>query len=205
MINVRLRAFTFAILLLSVFSVHAQQATAEAPPVMPSGTYKMDKNHAYLVFSYLHMGFSHPMLRFTNFDVEIQYDSANIDNSKATVNIAVSSIDSGVATFNAELAGEKFLDGGKFPEITFVSTSYKTTGKDTAVLAGDLTIKGVSKPVSLDVRLNRAAEHPMSKNPMLGFSATGKFNRSEFGMGMFTPMVSDELGLQFEGEFGLAK
>ena len=204
MVKVKISLLTFAILLFSVVTVHAQQSTAPAP-VLPSGTYKMDKNHGYLVFSYLHMGFSHPMLRFTNFDTEIQYDSANIDNSSAKVNIAVNSIDAGIATFNAELASEKFLDAAKFPEITFTSTSYKSTGTDTAVLTGDLTIKGVTKPVSLDVRLNRAAEHPMSKNPMLGFSATGKFNRSEFGMGMFTPMVSDELGLQFEGEFGLAK
>ena len=204
MVKVKISLLTFAILLFSVVTVHAQQSTAPAP-VLPSGTYKMDKNHGYLVFSYLHMGFSHPMLRFTNFDTEIQYDSANIDNSSAKVNIAVNSIDAGIATFNAELASEKFLDAAKFPEITFTSTSYKSTGTDTAVLTGDLTIKGVTKPVSLDVHLNRAAEHPMSKNPMLGFSATGKFNRSEFGMGMFTPMVSDELGLQFEGEFGLAK
>jgi len=204
MVKVKISLLTFAILLFSVVTVHAQQSTAPAP-VLPSGTYKMDKNHGYLVFSYLHMGFSHPMLRFTNFDTEIQYDSANIDNSSAKVNIAVNSIDAGIATFNAELASEKFLDAAKFPEITFTSTSYKSTGTDTAVLTGDLTIKGVTKPVSLDVHLNRAGEHPMSKNPMLGFSATGKFNRSEFGMGMFTPMVSDELGLQFEGEFGLAK
>lgn len=203
MVKVKISLLTFAILLFSVVTVHAQQSTAPAP-VLPSGTYKMDKNHGYLVFSYLHMGFSHPMLRFTNFDTEIQYDSANIDNSSAKVNIAVNSIDAGIATFNAELASEKFLDAAKFPEITFTSTSYKSTGTDTAVLTGDLTIKGVTKPVSLDVHLNRAGEHPMSKNPMLGFSATGKFNRSEFGMGMFTPMVSDELGLQFEGEFGLA-
>ncbi|OGT77324.1 MAG: hypothetical protein A3I78_07255 [Gammaproteobacteria bacterium RIFCSPLOWO2_02_FULL_56_15] len=204
MVKVKISLLTFAILLFSVVTVHAQQSTAPAP-VLPSGTYKMDKNHGYLVFSYLHMGFSHPMLRFTNFDTEIQYDSANIDNSSTKVNIAVNSIDAGIATFNAELASEKFLDAAKFPEITFTSTSYKSTGTDTAVLTGDLTIKGVTKPVSLDVHLNRAGEHPMSKNPMLGFSATGKFNRSEFGMGMFTPMVSDELGLQFEGEFGLAK
>jgi polyisoprenoid-binding protein YceI len=205
MVKFKSSFIAFALLLLTLSAAHAQQApAAAAAPALPSGVYKMDKNHGYLVFSYLHLGFSHPLLRFTNFDTEIQYDGAKIDNSTAKVTIAVNSIDSGVANLNNELVGDKFLDAAKFPEITFVSTAYKTTGKDTATLTGDLTIKGVTKPVTLDVRLNKAGEHPMSKKPVLGFSATGKFNRSEFGMGMMTPMVGDELSLQFEGEFGLA-
>src|SRR3989304_998226 len=111
-----------ALLLLSV-SAYPQESTA-----LPSGVYKMDKNHGYLVFSYLHLGYSHPLLRFTNFDTEIQYDGAKIDNSTAKVTIAVNSIDSGVASLNNELVGDKFLDAAKFPEITFVSTAYKSTG-----------------------------------------------------------------------------
>lgn len=202
MVKFKSSLIAIALLLLSV-SAYAQESPAAAP-ALPSGVYKMDKNHGYLIFSYLHLGFSHPLLRFTNFDTEIQYDGAKIDNSTAKVTIAVNSIDSGVANLNNELVGDKYLDAAKFPEITFVSTSYKTTGKDTAALTGDLTIKGVTKPVTLDVHLNKAGEHPMNKKPMLGFSATGKFNRSEYGMGMMTPMVSDELSLQFEGEFALA-
>jgi polyisoprenoid-binding protein YceI len=198
------RVVTFFGLLLIACMAAAQQDPAD-PSAVPSGTYKMDKNHAYLVFSYLHMGFSHPMLRFTDFDSEIQYDSENIENSRAAVTIAVNSIDAGIPDFNEELASDKFLDGGKFPEITFATTSYKATGKDTGQMTGNLTIKGITRPVSLDVKLNRAAEHPMSKNPMMGFSANGKFNRSEFDMGMFTPMVGDELSIQFEGEFGKTK
>lgn len=202
MVKFKSSLIAIALLLLSV-SAYSQESPAAAP-ALPSGVYKMDKNHGYLIFSYLHLGFSHPLLRFTNFDTEIQYDGAKIDNSTAKVTIAVNSIDSGVANLNNELVGDKYLDAAKFPEITFVSTSYKTTGKDTAALTGDLTIKGVTKPVTLDVHLNKAGEHPMNKKPMLGFSATGKFNRSEYGMGMMTPMVSDELSLQFEGEFALA-
>src|SRR3972149_9357814 len=133
MVKVKISLLTFAILLFSVVTVHAQQSTAPAP-VLPSGVYKMDKNHGYLVFSYLHLGYSHPLLRFTNFDTEIQYDGAKIDNSTAKVTIAVNSIDSGVASLNNELVGDKFLDAAKFPEITFVSTAYKSTGADTATL-----------------------------------------------------------------------
>lgn len=197
----RATVFT-AMFLFSCFAA-AQQGTAD-PAAVPSGTYKMDKNHAYLVFSYTHLGFSHPMLRFTDFDSQIQYDSGNIEKSRASVSINVNSIDAGVPDFNKELAGDKFLNAAQYPEIIFETTDYQAISKDAGVMTGNLTIKDITKPVTLNVKLNQAAEHPMSKKPMLGFSATGTFNRSDFDMGMYTPMVSDELSVQFEGEFARA-
>ncbi|WP_417320535.1 YceI family protein [Emcibacter sp.] len=169
---------------------------------VPSGIYILEKKHAYLQFSYSHMGASHPIILFRNFDATLHYNSGNAESSKLKVTIDPKSIDSGLPKFDEELANDaKFLDAGKYPEITFVATKLEQTSEGKGKMTGDLTIKGVTKPVTLDVTLNKAAKHPMSGQPMLGFSATGSFKRSDFGVGYAVPMVGDEIIMTIEVEF----
>ena len=177
---------------LVAFGFNAKPSSA-ADLGVPSGVYMNDPAHTYVAFSYTHMGFSHPILRFNAIAATLNFDAAHPDQSKLDVKIDAKSIDGGTSTFDEHLNSDRFFDTAKFPEITFKATSIKVTG--------DLTIKGVTKPVTLDVTLNKAGPNPMTKAPSMGFSATGMLKRSDWGLGAYVPNVSDEVKLMIESEF----
>lgn len=164
----------------------------------PSGTYGVDKNHAYITFSYLHHGFSNPHVGFDNFDATLELDSENVENSSLTVDIDANSINSRVEIFNEHLRGEDFFDTANHPGITFVSTGMKSTGENTYAVEGDLTIKGVTKAVTLDTTINRFGT--VRGTQKLGVSAETKVMRSEWGLTNGLPNVSDEVTLLIEVE-----
>jgi len=168
-----------------------------------AGTYQMDKSHGYVTFSYSHFGLSNPQISFKDVDANITFDPENPAASSVNVTIAANSIDSDVAVFNDHLNSENWFDTAKFPEITFVSTSLTQDAADSAegTLTGDLTIKGITKPVTLDVTLLGAMEHPLSKKDTLGINATTTVLRSEFDMGAYGQAVSDEVTITISGEF----
>ena len=163
-------------------------------------TYKIDANHTDVVASWSHFGFSNPIAHFGKVDGSITYDPANVGASKVEVTIPLSGLNSHVGDFDDHLRSADFFDAGKFPNITFKSTSVKAAGKGKLKVTGDLTIKGVTKPVVLDVNLNKAGEHPMTKVPAIGFDATATVKRSDFGVGAYAPMVSDEVALKITTE-----
>lgn len=167
-----------------------------------AGTYKMDVTHGYVTFSYSHFGLSNPQISFKNVDANITLDAENPTASAVNVTIAANSIDSDVAIFNEHLNSENWFDTAKFPEITFVSTAL-TQGDDhhTGTLTGNLTVKGITKPVTLDVTLLGAMEHPLSKKDTLGINATTTVLRSDFDLGAYAPAVSDEITIRISGEF----
>ena len=167
---------------------------------MPAGSYGLDKTHAYITFTYSHLGFSNPRVGFDAFDVALDLDNDAPENSSIKVMIDAASINSRVEEFDEHLNGEKFFDTGRFPNIGFTSTSIEQTGQDTFKVNGDLTIKGVTKAVTLDARINKAAAHPMSKTPTVGVSATTDILRSEWGLGEYAPMVSDRVNIEIEVE-----
>lgn len=167
---------------------------------VPSGHYVLEKNHGYISFSYSHLGFSTPHIAFTDFEVDLQLDVEQPQNSKLNVTIDAKSVTSQVAEFDEHLAGERFFDSEKFPTITFVSTSIELGDAGTATITGDLTIKGQSPQVVLNAKLNKAGNHPMLKKPVAGFNAEAKVSRSAWGMGYAVPMVSDEVTLQISVE-----
>jgi polyisoprenoid-binding protein YceI len=160
---------------------------------VPSGKYSLDLHHAYISFSYSHMGFSTPNLGFREFDATLDLDSDNLENSAIDVVIDATSIDSMKDDFNGHLNGADFFDTANFPQATFKSTKIESTGADTFNVMGDLTIKGVTKPVTLAATINKAAMHPMQKKPTVGFSAETTIMRSEFGLGKYVPNVGDEV------------
>ena len=160
---------------------------------MPSGSYELDKTHGYITFSYNHLGFSTPQVGFRSFDVALELDSANIENSEVTVMIDATSLDSRVEVFNGHLNGENFFDTANYPEITFVSTGIKSTGDNTFDLMGDLTLKGTTLPVTLHATLQKADLHPMRKVPTIGVTAHTTVSRTAFGMERGVPAISDEV------------
>lgn len=174
----------------------AQSGSAQAlVSAMPqAGTYKIDNTHAQVRMTWNHMGLSRPGATFEQVDGTIHIDPANPEHSSVNVTIAASSVDTGVAALDKDFLGDKFFDVAKYPTITFKSTKVQTTGlgREFTVL-GDLTVKGVTKPVELRAVLNGAGNHPMMKVPTAGFSAKATIKRSDFGMGMFVPLVSDDL------------
>lgn len=181
------RTLVTAILLVFAANTHAGLAD------VPSGEYGLDKFHGYISLSYDHLGFSTPNVGFRNFDANLVLDADDVENSSIEVVIDTTSIDSRVEVFNGHLNGENFFDTKNFPQATFSSTSIESTGEDTFNVTGDLTIKDVTKSVTLEAKLNKAAIHPMRKVPTLGFSAMTKILRSDFGISRAVPNVGDEV------------
>ena len=163
-------------------------------------TYKIDANHTDVVASWSHFGFSNPIAHFGKVDGNITYDPANVGASKVEVTIPLSGLNSHVGDFDDHLRSADFFDAEKFPTITFKSTSVKAAGKGKLKVTGDLTIKGVTKPVVLDVTINKTGVQPMAKREAAGFSATTTVKRTDFGLGLYAPNVSDQVKLSITTE-----
>lgn len=163
-------------------------------------TYKLDPQHTNVIASWSHFGFSHPSANFGQASGTLVYDAAAPETSKVEVILPLSGLDSFVPALNEHLKTADFFDVAKFPSATFKSTSVQAVGKGKLKVTGTLTIKGVSKPVSLDVTLNNAGLHPMTKLETIGFDASAVIKRSDFGMGMYAPAVSDEISLRITTE-----
>ncbi len=168
---------------------------------VPSGTYTMDKTHGYVTFSYSHFGFSNPQLRFRDIDAVLDLDADKPESSNLTVMIDAKSIDSGVDVFDEHLNSSDWFDTAKYGEISFKSTSFTRASATTGSIAGDLTIMGITKPLTLDVTLLVAKPHPFKKVPALGIEARGMLKRSDFGLGKYAPGVSDQVDLFISAEF----
>ena len=184
-----------------VLACMALSATANADlSDVPSGKYSLDLSHAYITFSYSHMGFSTPNIGFRDFDASLMLDSDRLENSSIEVVINADSIESLKDDFNGHLKSGDFFDTGNFPQATFSSTKIESTGADTFNVTGNLTIKDVTKPVILAATLNKAAMHPMQKVPTVGFSAQTTIMRSDFGLGRYVPNVGDEVTIHITVE-----
>lgn len=169
---------------------------------VPSGTYTMDKGHGYVTFSYLHQGLSHPQLRFRDIDSTLILDADHPENSQVSVSIKAGSIDSGVDKFDDHLNGADFFSTEANPEITFKSTSFTRDSATTGTMTGDLTMMGVTKPLTLDVKLVGTKD---GDKPALGVDATGTLLRSDFALGKYVPYVGDEIELLISVEYHKAK
>ena len=122
-------------------------------------------------------------------------------DSNVQIRIASASISSGVDALDEVLRGADYFDSENHPEITFASTAYEETSENGGVLHGDLTVAGTTQPVALDVTINSAAMNPLNRREMIGFSATGSFSRSAFGLDAYSDWVGDELALNVQVEF----
>jgi len=184
-----------------IFGVSTQAVLAEPQ------TYKFDPNHTEVLFSYQHLGMSRAYGQFNKLDGIVKMDKAKPENSLIDVNISAKSIDSGVKTFDTHLQGKDFFDVAKYPTLKFKSTNVKKITDKKFKVLGDLTIKGKTKPVTLDVTYIIDQPHPMGAfNPKMkdvyvaAFSAKASVKRSEFGLGKFAPAVSDKVDIIIETE-----
>ncbi|RDS80640.1 YceI family protein [Dyella psychrodurans] len=170
--------------------------SAQAAPV----TYKLDPGHTMVLFSWNHFGYSNPVADIGISDATLVFDDQNPANSSVEVTMPLSKLDTHVPALDKHLKEPDFFNADKYPTITFKSTSVKSLGDNKYEVVGDLNAHGVTKPVTLDVTLNKAGVHPMLKVQAIGFDASGTLKRSDFGMGAYVPMVSDDIKLTITTE-----
>ena len=162
-------------------------------------TYNIDPTHSFSRFEYSHLGFSTQVNKFNSTTGKIQIDRAAKTGS-VEVTIDPKSVNTGYNTFNEHLQGPDFFDSAKYPAITYKSTKFNFVGDKLVSVDGNLTIKGVTKPVKLEVTSFHCAVHPMLKKDACGANATAKIVRSEFNAGKYAPNVSDDVTLGFSIE-----
>ncbi len=163
-------------------------------------TYTIDPNHTTVIASWSHFGFSHPVLNFGQADGSIVYDAEDVSKSSVQVTLPLAGLEAFVPDFNEHLRSADFFEADKYPTATFKSTRVEAAGEGKLKVTGDLTIKDNTRPVVLDVTLNKAAEHPMAKRAAIGFDATATVKRSDFGLDKFVPNVSNEVSLRITTE-----
>jgi polyisoprenoid-binding protein YceI len=161
--------------------------------------YNIEPNHTSATFQFKHQGFSTFTGKFAKVSGTVTVDQAAKTGS-ADITIDATSITTGVPKFDEHLQSKDFFEVATYPTITFKSQKFQFKGDQLASLSGDLTIHGVTKPVTLTVTSFVCKEHPMAKMPACGADAKTTIKRSEFGMGNFVPMVGDEIPLQIEIE-----
>jgi len=184
----------------------AAPAASEAAAIqVASGTYKLDPTHTDVLVQWNHMGFSNPTAHFGNADGTLVYDAADVGKSSVEVTLPLSGLNSFTAKFDEHLRSADFFDAAKFPTATFKSTKVEAAGTNKLTVTGDLTVKGQTKPVVLDVTVNGAGEHPMMKVPSVGFDATTTIKRSDFGVGAYAPAVSDDVKIRITTEASIPK
>lgn len=166
-----------------------------------TGGYVMDKGHGYVTFSYSHLGFSNPRLRFRDIDATLALNAEEPAESGLEVTIAAASIDSGVDVFDEHLNSADWFDTAEYPTITFFATDLEQTADGAGTVTGDLTVKGVTQSVTLDVELLAAGQHPIARKDTVGINATTTILRSDFGLGAYAPGVSDEVEIFISAEF----
>ena len=165
-----------------------------------SETYAMDPGHTSVVVSWSHFGFSHPTADLSDVTGNIDYDASSVGKSKVEVSVPVGTIDTHVDALTSEFKGAEYFDTTKYPTATFKSTRVVSTGSNKLDVHGDLTIKGITKPIVLHAVLNKQGLHPMVKKQAIGFDATGTIKRSDFKLDKYVPSVGDDIKLTLSTE-----
>jgi len=166
-------------------------------------TYTVDSSHTFPRFSYLHLGFSTQLSTFSKTTGTVVFD-AQAKTGSVDIVIDTTTVNTGSTDFNGHIQAEDFLDTAKYPTATFKSSNVIFAGDKPASIEGQLTIKGVSKPVTLTVTSFQAVPHPMMKLPALGANAFVTIKRTEFNAGKYAPYVGDEVRIDIAIE-ALAK
>ncbi|VVT18412.1 conserved exported hypothetical protein [Sphingomonas aurantiaca] len=183
--------------------VLAQTAAVPGAPVkarIAAGTYAVDPNHTQVTWQVNHMGFSMLEGQFGASGGSITIDPAKPNATKVEVNFAIDQLSVTAAPFAGHLKSKDFFDAATYPTAKFVSTKVVATG-DKATITGDLTIKGVTKPVVLQATFVGAGANPMNKKLNFGFRATTSIKRSDFNIGAYAPVVSDKVDLTINAAF----
>lgn len=165
--------------------------------------WKNDDAHSQLGFTVKHLGISEISGTFNDFDVNVSSSKADFSDATFELSANVGSIDTRVEARDNHLKSADFFDAAKYPTLSFKSTSIKKAGNNKYKLSGNLTLHGVTKPVTMDMEYKGTVENPMSKKQTAGFQVTGVIKRSDFNLGSNFPaaVISDEVRIKADGEF----
>ncbi len=163
-------------------------------------SYIFDPHHTSVVWTANHFGFSNPSGKFSEVEGDLMLDEKNPAQSKVNVSVKMVNIFTGYSNFDNHLKGADFFNIEKFTTATFVSKKVTITGKNTAKVVGDLTLLGVTKPVTLNTKLNKIAVSPITQKRTAGFTANAVIKRSDFGLNYAIPSVGDIVKLVIEAE-----
>lgn len=170
---------------------------------LSNNVWKNDAPHSQLGFTVKHLGISDVSGTFNDFEVTVNSSKPDFSDAVFEMTAKTASIDTRVEARNNHLKSADFFDAAKYPNLAFKSTTLKKAGKDKYKLFGNLTLHGVTKPVTMDLEYKGSVENPMSKKQTAGFQVTGVIKRSDFnlGNGFPAPMISDEVRIKADGEF----
>jgi polyisoprenoid-binding protein YceI len=172
-----------------------------APAKLRAGSYTLDKDHATVLFEVNHLGFSGYIGRFNSMDATLDFDPNAPQSSRLDVTIDASSVDTPSDKLDEMLRGSQMFDVVKNPALRFQSGAITVTGATTGTVSGNLTMNGITKPVTLDVTFNGGAQSGFTGKYTLGFGASGKLKRSDWGLTSWLPAVGDDITLTIRAEF----
>ncbi|MGF1455254.1 MAG: YceI family protein [Alphaproteobacteria bacterium] len=171
------------------------------PADVVAGTYKLDPTHVNVTWIVSHLGLSPYQGRFNDISGEMTIDPAKPAEASVAITIKTDSVDTLSDRLDEELKSDEGFNAAEYPEITFKSTKVEVMDGGQAKVTGDLTMLGKTKPVTLDVTLVGTGPHPFAKKQAVGFKATARFNRSEFGFTQWAPVIGDTVDLVIGAEF----
>jgi polyisoprenoid-binding protein YceI len=186
------------------FILAAMLALSSAP--LCATTYTLQPDYTQGVFRWNHLGFSSPAAAFGQVEGTMEFDRENPTKSFVRLTIPMTSLSTTVPGLDEHLRSPDFFDIAKFPSATFVSTRVERgRSSDKFLVTGDLSMHGVTKPVTIDVAVIKVGVNPRLNMPCVGFDATAKLKRSDFGLGKFVPLVSDEIDIHISSEVAEAQ
>lgn len=177
-----------------------------ASATLGATTYTLEPNHSMGTVRWSHLDFANPTAQFNQIEGTLTFDPAAPGQSSVMVTIPIAHLTSGVPDLDDDLRSPTFFDLARYPTATFTSTHVETTAMANQLkVTGDLNLHGVTRPVTLDVTLNKIGTNPRMHMPAVGFEATTTLKRSDFGMGKYVPQVSDEVQIHITSQAEEAK
>jgi polyisoprenoid-binding protein YceI len=186
---------------LAVGQVSAQTRSVDDFAKAESGAFAVEPLHTRVLFGVSHFGFTNYYGEFTGVSGSLEFDPKNPSASKLDLRIPVASISTTNAELNGELKGEQWFDTVKYPNISFKATKVTMTGPGKADVVGDLTLHGTTKPVVLHAVFHGAGVNPLNKRYTVGFDASAKIKRTEFGVSTLAPLISDDVDIIISAAF----
>lgn len=183
----------------ALFITSALSATMMASAALPS-QWQLDNSHTRVGFSVEHLGFSTTMGRFNDVDGTLSYDIKAPNKTQMQFVIDTNSIDTAWDARDEHLRKDEFFNVAKYPTMTFKSTQVDFINPQQAKVMGDFTLLGKTMPLTLDVTLKKIANSPMTKEPVIGFRATGNIDRAAYGMTAFAKGITTDVPIQIDGE-----
>lgn len=164
-------------------------------PVLAT-TYTLEPNYTQVVFNWDHLGYSFPTAQIARGKGTLEFDAMDPTRAKVRVSMPLAMLESGVPDLDEHLKSEDFFDIAKHPEAVFTSTKVERgMGAERLRVTGNLTMHGITRPLTLDVRILKVGSNARTGIATVGFNATAKLKRSDFGLGAFVPQVGDEIEL----------